>query len=112
SAILRCGLDGLGGLLDGLLHCHVRRSFFGSGLPVRSTRPAAGQCSGSGASRRYVAASRRRLTSPATGSVFEDALVAGATLPSLGRESGLLYPALTAAATAARRAAHFYPAPP
>src|SRR5690606_13840715 len=40
-----------------------------------------------------------------------DALVAGATLPLLGRESGLLYPALTAAATAAHRRSPACPRP-
>ena len=37
--------------------------------------------------------------------------MAGATLPSLGRESGLLYPALTAAATATHRIRAVLPKP-
>ncbi len=37
--------------------------------------------------------------------------MAGATLPSLGRESGLLYPALTAAATATHRIRALLPKP-
>src|SRR5690606_12189534 len=98
------GLGRLHGLLHGLLHCHVRRSFLEKWAP--DALQAAGRRPGSG-SGATTDTCRVAATTDVSGHREHPAgvLVAGATLPSLGRESTVLYPARTAAATAARRRA-------
>src|SRR5690606_8424400 len=80
------GLGRLRGLLHGLLHCHVRRSFLEKWAP--DALQAAGRRPGSG-SGATTDTCRVAATTDVSGHREHPAgvLVAGATLPSLGRES-------------------------